>query len=324
MFYNDTYFARIRECFNIPANVVEQTSTFDWANMKPSLGKGGDAMQFTPDRKYIVKELSSDHSALLAITNSYAEHICAGDSLLVRFGLHFKRLSNNKNYILMNSWLPASASNKKDEYLEIYDLKGCADDKMMRRNGHPLDQIHNRCWMMNHKCYPTDERITYSLGKAYARNCTFQLHTTERQLVVNAIQKDSEWLQTTGLMDYSLIVGVKKCSVAEYQECGFSPGDVSGVGPNQPYVATVRDEMVGYYVGIIDFLQFYGCGKKVAHHIKCCDVKPLATVPPTEYATRFVHCLDAKFHAIDQGSPGGRKLEESNTGSSVGMSKGEN
>jgi hypothetical protein len=368
-FYNDVYFAQIRQRFHIPADVISEKNVFNWDLMKPSEGKGGDAMQFTPDRKWIVKELGSDHLTLLAITKEYTAHICTGDSLLVRFGLHFKRLSNDKNYVLMNSWLPGSSKknsssttttttttttstskngDEKDDaattepsymdmFQEVYDLKGCADDKMMLRNGRRLEQVHNRCWMISHKCYPNEERIKYSLGKNYARTCAFPIDHKQKNIIMKKIHYDTEWLKKEGLMDYSLIVGIKKCpqyKVYAEDNNQFTRGDTFGNNGPQPYVVRKKEvcqnEVIGYYVGIIDFLQFYNCGKAVAHHIKCCDVKPLATVPPTEYGDRFHDYFRDKFQSkkypltmIEWNTTTTMEKKSSSDGASTGMSKGE-
>jgi hypothetical protein len=66
----------------------------------------------------------------------------------------------------------------------------------------------------------------------------------------------------------------------------------------------VHDNQVNaYYVGIIDFLQFYNCGKKCAHHIKCCDLKPLATVHPSVYGVRFEDYFNQKFTVTKNETP---------------------
>jgi hypothetical protein len=337
-FYNDDYFAKVRNNFNIPADVVENVNIFNWNKMKPSEGKGGDAMQFTPDRKYIVKELGSDHTALLDITKEYVAHICQSESLLVRFALHFKRISDQKNYVLMNSWLPkpegASVTLQEDAYFEIYDLKGCADDKMMHRDYKRLDQIHARCWDCKTTYCPEDDRKLYKKSKEIARTKTFFLHSLQRDRVLSKITSDAQFLRMVGLMDYSLIVGKKQCSTAIYKEkvlpCGgFSPGDAHGKDQAQPYLAVHDDTVSAYYVGIIDFLQFYKCGKVCAHHIKCCDLKPLATVHPSVYGKRFEHYFTQKFqvangtlptwvHVLDDLEAGD---EAKSTDINVGMSK---
>ena len=332
IFYNDHYFSKLRKRFDIPADVVQDVTQFSWNKMKPSEGKGGDAMQFTPCRKYIVKELGSDHDALLAITKEYVEHICGGTSLLVRFAMHFKRLSDEKNYVLMNSWLPKpegpSSKCKEDQFYQIYDLKGCADDKMMHTNFNRLDQIHARCWDCKTSCFPNAERKLYKTGKVYARTCNFHLHHIERERVMTKINRDATFLKRIGLMDYSLIVGIKQCSSQTYQDKmlplgGFSPGDIHGKDQAQPYLSVQNDTVVAYYIGIIDFLQFYGCGKSIAHYIKCCDVKPLATVPPATYGTRFADYFNQKFQVINTDSPSWLHVQTETHSSdvNVGMSK---
>jgi hypothetical protein len=247
MFYNDEYFQLVRQRFCIPVDIVESTDVVNWDNMKPSLGKGGDAMLFTPDRKYIVKELGSDHPTLLNITKAYVEHVC-GDSLLVRFAFHFYRPANKKNYVIMNSWLPDSEddlntkgdhnNNKEDQYLEVYDLKGCADDKMMVRKGQRLNQVHKRCWNCTMKCHSTPERRDYKNAKVYSRDCKFMLHFAERKRLMSKIQSDAQFLRTQGLMDYSLIVGLKKCPLQVFTQKylprgGFSHGDLHGTYYNR-------------------------------------------------------------------------------------------
>jgi len=327
--YNDDYFALIREKFSIPANIAESSDVFDWKHMEASLGKGGDPMCFILNRRYIIKELGSDHPTLLSITREYVEHVC-GDSFLARFALHFKRNSDQKNYVLMNSWLPGSEQELKDKknypedgFEEIYDLKGCADDKMMSAQGKTLEQVHKRfhnCKM--HCCKASEERRMYKAAKIKARTNHFFLHFDERKRIMAKIQSDAQFLRMKGLMDYSLIVGIKKCAVQVFEDKylprgGFSVGDRYGSEQMQPYYAVHTTEKEGkqvlaYYIGVIDFLQFWTCAKKVAHHIKCCDVKPLATVVPFEYGIRFDDYFSQKFVLSSDPTPAwlqsGRKL----------------
>jgi hypothetical protein len=221
--------------------------------MRAGGGKGGDEMCFTsPDKKYIIKELGGDHETLLSITKSYVEHVC-GDSLLVRFALHFRHTKTHKNYVLMNSWLPTESSSKQektdekkdgddvaeivtsqsrykeDTFKDIYDLKGCADDKMMHKTFKKLEQVHKRCWHCKFDCCADDARKSYKSSKTHARKCEFFIHFEERRKIMAKIQSDAQFLRTNGLMDYSLIVGIKKCPVAVFKEKylprgGFSSG----------------------------------------------------------------------------------------------------
>ena len=91
----------------------------------------GDPLGFSaPDRRFIVKELNKgDHESLTDLTQSYIEHVTdRKGSLLCRFYAHFA--VDGKNYVMMNNVLPPSG-----EYKAQYDLKGCADDKTLLRDG---------------------------------------------------------------------------------------------------------------------------------------------------------------------------------------------
>ena len=103
LFYNDAYFAKVRARYGVDKRCVETAEAFNWHRIKPSLGKGGDAMGFSADGRYIVKELGSDHGPLVRITRDYVRHVC-GDSLLARFIFHFYHPLRKKNYVVMNCW----------------------------------------------------------------------------------------------------------------------------------------------------------------------------------------------------------------------------
>ncbi len=95
-------------------------------------------------------------------------------------------------------------------------------------------------------------------------------------------------------MDYSLIVGVAADAADAAADAAVHPP-----GPGAPHAAPLVARHGGYtgvfYVGIIDFLQTWTGGKKVAHVIKaCCAPHPISTVPPKAYAAQFVaHFEDA-------------------------------
>ena len=133
-------------------------------------------------------------------------------------------------------------------------------------------------------------------------------------------------------MDYSLIVGIKHAKAgADADELrnlgGFLPGDAA----DQPFqVSLPTGDEVGYYIGVIDFLQEWTLKKSVAHCIKtmACAPKPLATVPPKEYGERFVQYFKKKFvasGAVSGGSSattGSAGPSEASSGAVAGASKG--
>mgnify|MGYP000916853167 CR=1 FL=1 len=61
-----------------------------------------------------------------------------------------------------------------------------------------------------------------------------------------------------------------------------------------------------YYLGIIDFLQGWTAGKKVAHVIKFLFApKPISTVRPKPYADQFWAAQQRRFHALASAAPAG-------------------
>ena len=316
LFYNDPFFSKVRARYHVDKNCVSTREQFDWSCIKPSLGKGGDAMGFSSDGRYIVKELGSDHEPLVNITRDYVKHVC-GDSFLVRFLFHFWHPVRGKNYVVMNSWTPKTPKELQktpDDMMELYDLKGCADDKAMIHNYKRVLQVHRRCWhcCADCPCVISEERRLYRNLKREARVMDFPIQWEEKKRIMSKLQSDAQCLRRHGLMDYSLIIGVKRCEEERFKReilsprGGFLPGDDGGRDQVQPYYAVHKKgaavEVIGYYLGIIDFLQPWTCGKKIAHQIKCCDRKPLATVIPSEYGTRFEDYFEGKFK-VDPKTP---------------------
>lgn len=107
-----------------------------------------------------------------------------------------------------------------------------------------------------------------------------------RGAILSKLERDVELLDELGLMDYSLIMGVQSVPEAQYTGAEFPKlGPIAG---EQPYVCRHDGMVHAYYVGIIDFLQGWSMGKKVAHVIKVLFApKPISTVEPTAYGEQF-------------------------------------
>lgn len=131
------------------------------------------------------------------------------------------------------------------------------------------------------------KRQRYAQGKREAFNAKLHLPPAQRESVLAALRADAAFLAgddaAGGLMDYSLIVGVAEGSDA-----------VHPPGPTAPHAAPLVSRRGGevhevFYCGVIDFLQTWNTGKKVAHVIKaCCAPHPISTIPPKAYAAQFV------------------------------------
>merc|ERR1712060_121568 len=95
------------------------------------------------------------------------------------------------------------------------------------------------------------------------------------------VRRDTAWLTSQNLMDYSLLVAVKEGAPVS--------------APQKPLVRKAPDGTdIALYVSIIDFLQRWTTGKKVAQCIKVME-RNKATVPPAVYASRFANHFEKRF-----------------------------
>ena len=207
-----------------------------------------------------------------------------------------------------------------DEYQFLYDLKGAADDKTQRRDSVAVAEVHMRCWHCRSVCREyacgssvcgeaTPNRKAYRDGKAHAFERSFAVAARQRKVILARIEKDAAFLTRLGLMDYSLIVGVKRAKAgADADELRAQGGFLPGDSPDQPFQVRLEGgDEIGYYIGVIDFLQEWTLKKSLAHCLKtvACAPKPLATVHPKEYGERFVAYFEKKFVARGTAFSGG-------------------
>merc|ERR1712232_276898 len=91
---------------------------------------------------------------------------------------------------------------------------------------------------------------------------------------------------THRLMDYSLLVAVQACSTNGSASKG-TDGEAAKV-----------------YIAIIDFLQKWTNGKRVARVIKVLECNK-ATIPPGSYAARFRHHFETNVKIVNTGRSNG-------------------
>ena len=323
---NDEHFSKIRKAMRVPTEILATRGQWKFEDLKASGGKGGDMMGRSSGStfgKYFVKEVSgSDHSTLLKIAGEYADHVTSqGGSFICRFFMHVKHVNSGRFYVVMNNWIPSveaategrmtKLERPHDVYQFLYDLKGAADDKTQRRDSAAVPEVHMRCWHCRDICREyvcgtsvcgagTEKRKMYRDGKTHAFSRKFHVAADQRDTILRRIGKDVEFLTKLGLMDYSLIVGVKIAkSGTDADELKAQGGFLPGDSPDQPF-SVIDDgsgDVTGYYIGVIDFLQEWTFKKTVANCIKtiACAPKPLATVPPKVYGERFVTYFKNKF-----------------------------
>jgi len=256
--FNDKLFKQLRRIASVPDDFVN--TGWNLESLESGGGKGGCRMAFLGS-EYIVKELSSsDHHTLLSIAASYVEHVRDGDTLLGAILLHFKDTSTGRKFYVMRNVLGSGP------FLAKYDLKGCNDDKTLELFGEKVG----------------------TPGKWAAARVELVVTEQQHHAVMGKMQRDTQWLASNHLMDYSLIVGVKTGST------GFVEASIGQLG-RFPLVWGCSDgSEVAVCIGIIDFLQCWSLKKMVARLIKCLECNK-ATIPPTAYARRFCNHFGEHF-----------------------------
>lgn len=289
--WNDSHFSQLRKANGVPDDFVNEG--WSYKDLEKGGGKGGTLMVFI-EGKYIVKELSKgDHKTLLSVTESYAEHVKSGDSRLCMVFLHYRDLASGRLFFVMRNEVGLGP------FEALYDLKGCADDKMIVKNGGKVKAVHKRVWQVHlwcGRCRWSDDRRRYYACKEAARKLELPLPDKVRSELMRQISSDCEWLASNRLMDYSLLVGIRRDEPGIGGERSFH---LSGDNGNDSVLC----------LSIIDFLQLWTCGKRIARGLKFMECNK-ATVPPRAYARRFVRHFEGCFVPLELATTVGLKAVE--------------
>mmetsp|Transcript_61741 Transcript_61741/g.133770 ORF Transcript_61741/g.133770 Transcript_61741/m.133770 type:complete len:368 (-) Transcript_61741:111-1214(-) len=292
VFFSEEVFRELRAYAQVPDTFVN--SGWNFSDFSNGGGKGGTLMARVGEN-YIVKELSKgDHKTLLQISRSYAHHVRGGNTLICPIYMHFRDVATGRHFFVMRN------SVGKGPFLKLYDLKGCADDKTIELDGQHMKACHKRIWNVGMWCGQgswSPERKVYFKGKQDARSVKIDVYDEQRSKVLAAIKRDTAWLASHSLMDYSMLIAIKTAP-AETSASGRSGPSALGQRP----IVTRRDpdgNNVELYVSIIDILQRWTCGKRIARVIKVLEQNK-ATVPPAVYADRFLRHFEKSFKAVPE------------------------
>mmetsp|Transcript_48141 Transcript_48141/g.111494 ORF Transcript_48141/g.111494 Transcript_48141/m.111494 type:complete len:370 (+) Transcript_48141:114-1223(+) len=288
--FNEHLFCELRAYAQVPDDFIN--SGWDLDQLKAGGGKGG-ALMVRVGHAYLVKELSSgDHMSLLAIAGSYGRHVRGGETLLCPIYLHFRDVQTGRMFVAMRN------STGKGPFAALYDLKGCADDKTVELKGIPIRAVHKRIWNVGMWCSTSawsEERVRYFEGKKAARNVNICMTSEQRSKFLHCVKRDTEWLASQQLMDYSLLVAIKEGPAGSSASGGSGP---SALG-HRPMLRKGPNGEIALHVSIIDFLQKWTAGKRVAGCIKFMETNK-ATIPPAAYAERFRRHFEQRALAVPQ------------------------
>lgn len=239
-------------------------------NQQFSSGKSGSFFCFSPDKRIIVKTISSqDAKTLYKILKQYYQHIIDNpDTLILRilglFSIHVGMTAPIYVIVLNNVFWDVSRPIDTS-----YDLKGSYVD----RGGNSKSTVNRDCDLK--------ENILLS--------------TPLRDRLLEQLSSDSLFLSELNLMDYSLLLGVHEKDNYCTESGKFDIPD----GMSTLCQFESKDGKTLYSVGMIDFLQEYNLKKKLERFFKivllCKDSEGISVINPRKYQDRFMEKMNSIF-----------------------------
>ncbi|KAG5036289.1 hypothetical protein AAZX31_04G233300 [Glycine max] len=201
--YCPMVFRQLRKLFQVdPADYMLAICGNDALRELSSPGKSGSFFYLTQDDRFMIKTVKkSEVKVLLRMLRSYYQHVSKYENSLVTkfYGVHcVKPIGGQKTRFIVMGNLFCS------EYPihRRFDLKGSS-------HGRTTD-----------KTKEIDESTTL---KDLDLNFVFRLQNNWFQDFIKQIERDCEFLEAEGIMDYSLLVGLHFRDDNTYEKMGLSP-----------------------------------------------------------------------------------------------------
>eukprot|EP01004_Peranema_trichophorum_P005169 NODE_403_length_2806_cov_23.752516_g345_i0.p1 GENE.NODE_403_length_2806_cov_23.752516_g345_i0~~NODE_403_length_2806_cov_23.752516_g345_i0.p1 ORF type:complete len:607 (-),score=110.32 NODE_403_length_2806_cov_23.752516_g345_i0:265-2085(-) len=235
-----------------------------------SSGKSGSFFFMTHDERIILKTIHKKEAHTLScMLEHYKDHLLrTGNSLLtVYLGLYEIAFAEIRVlFVAMINVFPPSIALKQQ-----YDLKGSTAGRTVS----------------------IEERTHSSVALKdldFQKKQKFLLISEQWQKdLFDQIQADATFLQSEGLNDYSLLLGI---GAANSRQILIPPGDNQAQRRFYYGIPSDNNKHV-YFVGIIDILTSYEGIKVLEHAVKSVYQKNFSCIPPLDYAKRFVSFLDS-------------------------------
>lgn len=246
----------------------------------PTPGKSGALFYITDDEKYFMKTIQYiEEKMLVSMLPSYYRHVSTyPDTLLTKYMAHFSVQTRRDSHIRM----VVMASIFTDQVFidRKYDLKGST-----------------------YKRFASEEQLQSENVTLKDQDFTDPVFFRPEVLssIMDQLAKDSLYLESHGVMDYSLLLGLSDMLPGEdtSYKAVYGPKE-----ENAPYfVGYQRDKEgrksgVRVCMGIIDFLQRFRLRKKVEYGcrvLQSCSSSSASVAPPHLYRERFMAFLKSRF-----------------------------
>lgn len=267
-----------------------------------SEGRSGAFMFYTSDESVIVKTMSPEECAFLRkIARNYEAYMTSNpDTLLTRFyGCHSVSLYGKMYYFVVMCNLFADT----DVVHHRYDIKGSWVDRNAKV---PSPGDKTACRYCN---------ASYTFGSTKNQECGDGMNFHEPDIVLkdndlmtkiriapgtahriyDQIHKDSDFLCSQGIMDYSLLMGIQ--SSEYFVDTSQLPRNRRDLLFTQPATSVAGPSL--YHFGIIDFLQQWTLEKKMERFYKTVvkrkDPEGVSALPPKPYKFRFQQKMSRIF-----------------------------
>lgn len=274
-------YRRIRDRFGVSEDdFLDATCRESRVRELPTPGRSGALFYITEDEMYFMKTVQAvEERMLLNMLPSYYQHIVDNPrTLLTRYMAHFSVQTRRDRHIRMV--VMASIFNDQVFIDRKYDLKGST----YKRFASP-EQLRS-------------ENVTL---KDQDFDDALYFRPEVLKAILRQLEKDSAYLESHDVMDYSLLLGLSDMLPEE--------NDVfkSRYGPNEedaPYFLGYQKDALGrksgvrICMGIIDFLQRFRLRKKVEYAgrvLQSCSTSAASVAPPGLYRERFMDFLRSRF-----------------------------
>ena len=278
---------------------AQERDQIDCGGFSP--GKSGSFMFYTKDGRFLIKTVTrSELRVALTIMANYIHHIISHrESLLVRiYGLHAIRLAHNQKKIYFMVMEAVGAAHPRAgpgvAFTRAYDLKGSTVGR--DTPARPAQDVAQ---------HPDTQRRPAPL-KDNDLDETFNVGIDLANQLQRALVKDTAFLQSQNIMDYSLLVGVHDCATIIGDPVNGhrrpSHNCPAGQHPHIPGlhrdsiqygISQSPDHVNGlYFIRIIDVLQDYSLKKRCEHMYKAWFLRlhelEISCVDPGWYRSRLL------------------------------------
>lgn len=271
----------IRRRFNVnETEFLEAICSESRIRELPTPGKSGALFYITDDENFFIKTIQHiEEKMLMSMLPSYYEHICNNpNTLLTRYMAHFSVQTRRDRHIRMV--VMASIFNDQIFIDRKFDLKGST----FKRFASP-EQLKS-------------ENVTLK-DQDFENPIFFRPEVVEK--IMGQLGRDSAFLESHRVMDYSLLLGVSDMLTDEDAPYKEMFGEEEEEAPYfVGYQRGPKGEKFGVRVcmGIIDFLQRFRTRKKLEYGlrvIQSCSSASASVVPPQIYRARFMSFIETKF-----------------------------